>query len=136
MRYWGMDFIRCPHCKNYPLKLIPLETVEEDVDTSGLEFPLCRNYCAYLDKPIRKGEKYPCDKCLRIGIKTGVIYCPKCGRWYPIRNGIVYLLRDNKRRKESDLEFLKKWKDKLPKEIVYKGKPYNLSEVEEQKSQQ
>lgn len=129
MRYWGLDFIRCLHCKNYPLKLIPLETVEEDVDTTGLELPLCRNYCAYLDKSIKQGEEYPCEKCLRIGIRTGVLYCSKCNRWYPVKNGIVYLLRDNKRRKESEIEFLKKWKEKLPKEIVYNGLPYNLSEA-------
>ncbi len=130
MRYWGIDFIRCPHCKNFPLKIIPLEVVEENVDTSGLELPLCRNYCAYLGKTIKPGEQYPCDKCLRIGIKTGVLYCENCRRWYPIRNGIVYLLKDNKRKEKSDKEFLAKWKDKLPEYIVYEGKPYNLSQEE------
>ncbi len=130
MRYWGIDFIRCPHCKNFPLKIIPLEVVEEDVDTSGLEFPLCRNYCAYLGKIIKPGEQYPCDKCLRIGIKTGVLYCENCKRWYPIKNGIVYLLKDNKRKEKSDKEFLAIWKEELPEYIVYEGKPYNLSQEE------
>ena len=130
MRYWGIDFIRCPHCKNFPLKIIPLEVVEEDVDTSGLEFPLCRNYCAYQDTSIKPGEQYPCDRCLRVGIKTGVLYCENCKRWYPIKNGIVYLLKDNKRKEKSDKEFLSKWKDKLPEYIVYEGKPYSLSQEE------
>ncbi len=127
MRYWGLDYIKCIYCKSFPLKIIPLETVEEDVDTTGLELPLCRNYCAYLGEEIIEGKKYPCDRCLRIGIKTGVLYCSKCGRWYPIRNGILEMLRDNKRKKEVDKEFLRKWRDKLPEEIVMHGKPYNLA---------
>ena len=128
MRYWGMDYIRCIYCKNFPLKLIPLETVKEEVDVSGLEFPLCRNYCAYLGEEIKRDKQYPCSECLSIGIRNGVLYCDKCGRWYPIRDGIVHMLRDNKRREAVDKEFLRRWRDKLPEEIVVKGKPFNLSE--------
>ncbi|WP_440059843.1 Trm112 family protein [Thermogladius sp. 4427co] len=127
MRHWGLDFIRCVECKHYPLQFIVLEQEEQDVDTTGLEFPVCKNYCAFLGKPIIKGEKYPCEKCLRIGIKTGVLYCPNCGRWYPIKNGIVYLLPDKRRKPESDIRFLEAYKDRLPEKIVYEGKPFSLS---------
>ncbi|MGC9011868.1 Trm112 family protein [Thermogladius sp.] len=129
MRYWGVDFIRCVECKYHPLQLVVLESEEQDVDVTGLEFPICRNYCAYLNKPVVKGEQYPCDRCLRVGIKTGVLYCPNCGRWYPIKNGIVYLLPDKKRKAESDLKFLEAYRDKLPSHVVYEGKPFNLSKT-------
>lgn len=128
MRYWALDFLQCIHCKNYPLKLIPIEVEERSVDTTGMEFPLCKNYCGYLGEKIVLGKNYPCDKCLRIGIKTGILYCDKCGRWYPIRNGILYMLKDSKRREESDKEFLRRYKDKIPDEILRNGKPFNLSE--------
>lgn len=127
MRYWGLDYIRCIYCKNYPLKLIPLEVVREEVDTSGLEFPLCKNYCGYLDKNVVQGVEYPCKECLAIGIRSGVLYCEKCGRWYPIKTGILHMLRDSKRRENADKEFLRKWKDKLPREILVEGKPYNIA---------
>ncbi len=128
MRYWALDFIQCINCKNYPLKLIPIETVEQEVDTKGLEFPLCKNYCGFLGEKIVYGKNYPCSKCMRIGIKTGILYCPKCKHWYPIRNGILYMLKDSKRKKESDKEFLRKYRDKIPREILLEGKPYNLAE--------
>lgn len=126
MRYWGMDYIKCIHCGSFPLKMIPLETREENVDTSGLEFPLCRSYCAYLNENIIQGKTYPCDKCLTIAIVNGVLYCDKCGRWYPIINGILHILKDSKRKEDADKEFLRRWRDKLPEEIVIRGKPFNL----------
>ncbi len=128
MRYWGLDYLVCVHCKNFPLKIIVLDAKEEDVDTTGLEFPLCKNYCGFLDKNIVSGEKYPCEKCLRIAIREAILYCPKCKRWYPVKNGIVYMLRDNKRREENDKEFLRKWREKIPEEILREGKPYNLAD--------
>ena len=128
MRYWGLDYLRCLYCKNFPLEIVILDSREEDVDTSGLEFPLCKNYCAYLKEEVKPGKQYPCEKCLRVAINEAVLYCPKCKRWYPVRNGIVYMLRDGKRREESDKEFLRKWRDKLPEEILREGKPYNIAD--------
>lgn len=128
MRYWSLDFLRCLHCKNYPLELIPLEIEQQDIDASGLTFPICRNYCGYLKEEIKQDKEYPCAECLRIAVKTGILYCSKCQRWYPIRNGIVYMLRDSKRREESDKEFLRKYREKIPETILRSGKPFNLAE--------
>ncbi|MET1159956.1 MAG: Trm112 family protein [Thermoprotei archaeon] len=132
MRYWGLDYLRCIYCKAFPLKLIPLETTKEEVDVSGLELPLCKNYCGYLNEHIKPSKEYPCKECLSIGVKTGVLYCEKCKHWYPIRDGIVHILRDSKRREGEDKEFLRKWRDKLPREVLIEGKPYNIAdEIEE-----
>ncbi|MEM0380587.1 MAG: Trm112 family protein [Desulfurococcaceae archaeon] len=129
MRYWGIDYIKCIYCSNYPLKLIVLDYVKESIDTAGLEKPLCRNYCGYLNESIQKNKEYPCNECLSIGIREAVLYCDKCNRWYPVINGILQMLRDNKRKESVEKEFLKKWSDKLPKQIVYEGKPFNLSNI-------
>jgi len=62
-------------------------------------------------------------------IIEGVIVCPKCSRWYPIRDEIPEMLPDELRKKNEDLPFLKKWKARIPKKIVAEGKPFNLKKT-------
>jgi uncharacterized protein YbaR (Trm112 family) len=59
-------------------------------------------------------------------IVEGVIVCPKCLRWYPIRDEIPEMLPDELRKENGDLQFLKKWKAKMPEKVVYEGKPFSL----------
>ncbi|MEN3034964.1 MAG: Trm112 family protein [Candidatus Methanosuratincola sp.] len=60
-------------------------------------------------------------------INEGVLVCKSCNRWYPIINDIPHMLPDDMREPEEDLEFLERWKEKIPAEIVEKGKPFNLT---------
>jgi uncharacterized protein YbaR (Trm112 family) len=59
-------------------------------------------------------------------IVEGLIVCPKCLRWYPIRDEIPEMLPDELRKEVEDLPFLKKWKASIPEKIVYDGKPFSL----------
>ncbi len=59
-------------------------------------------------------------------IVEGVILCPKCNRWYPIRDEIPEMLPDELREENEDISFMKKWKDKFPKKTLTEGKPSNL----------
>jgi len=59
-------------------------------------------------------------------VVQGMIVCPKCLRWYPIRDEIPEMLPDELRKRNEDLPFLKKWKSKTPKNILTEGKPFNL----------
>ncbi|MGD8545503.1 MAG: Trm112 family protein [Candidatus Bathyarchaeota archaeon] len=59
-------------------------------------------------------------------ITEGLIICPKCLRWYPIRDEIPEMLPDQLRKEVEDLPFLKKWREKIPEEILSEGKPFNL----------
>ena len=59
-------------------------------------------------------------------IIDGMIVCPKCLRWYPIRDEIPEMLPDELREKKDELPFLEKWKNVIPKEILSKGKPFSL----------
>ncbi len=129
MKYWALDLLRCPSCKHYPLKIIVFQQHEIEAPVIRYEKPVCRKHCGYLGKPVKQGENYPCEKCLRIEIDEGIIYCPVCLHWYPIRNGILVMMPDKKRNKQRDIEFLIKHRDKIPPEILEKGKPYNLSET-------
>ncbi len=130
MRHWALDLLACLSCKHYPLKLVVFKEEVEDIDTSGVPRPYCKNYCNYLGMKIREGVEYPCEECLKHEIVEGLLYCPKCLHWYPIKNGVVIMLPDSKRRMESDIEFLRKYRDKLPEEIIENGKPFNLSSEE------
>jgi uncharacterized protein YbaR (Trm112 family) len=59
-------------------------------------------------------------------IVEGIITCPKCLRWYPIRDEIPEMLPDEMRKEQDDLPFMKKWKDKFPRQFLSEGKPFNL----------
>ncbi len=59
-------------------------------------------------------------------ISEGVIFCTKCSRYYPIVEEIPIMLPDELRDKNQDIEFLKKYKDKLPEKILSKGSPWHL----------
>lgn len=59
-------------------------------------------------------------------IEEGMIVCPSCSRWFPIREEIPEMLPDELRKENEDLPFLKKWKDKVPGNILSEGRPFNL----------
>lgn len=59
-------------------------------------------------------------------IVEGVIICPKCLRWYPIRDEIPEMLPDELRKGTEDLPFLKKWASKMPPKVISEGKPFVL----------
>ena len=59
-------------------------------------------------------------------IVEGVIICPKCLRWYPIRDEIPEMLPDELREEKNELRFLQKWKNKIPQKILLEGNPFHL----------
>jgi len=61
-------------------------------------------------------------------IVEGILVCPKCLRWYPIRDEIPEMLPDELRDRRSEIDFLKKWREKIPENILLNGKPFNLKE--------
>jgi len=66
-------------------------------------------------------------------IVEGIIICPKCLRWYPIRDEIPEMLPDELREEKDELPFLRKWKDKTTQKIISEGKPFNLKKENEKK---
>jgi len=60
-------------------------------------------------------------------IAEGVIICPKCLRWYPIRDEIPEMLPDELREEKDETPFLQKWKNKMSPKILAEGKPFNLA---------
>jgi uncharacterized protein YbaR (Trm112 family) len=60
-------------------------------------------------------------------VVDGVLLCDACDRFYPIIDEIPVMLPDELRSRKEDTEFLAKWKDRMPKEMLASGKPVNLS---------
>ncbi len=66
-------------------------------------------------------------------IVEGIIVCPKCLRWYPIRDEIPEMLPDELRNERDEIDFLRKWRDKIPEKILSNGKPFNLKNASKPK---
>jgi uncharacterized protein YbaR (Trm112 family) len=62
-----------------------------------------------------------------IEIETGLLFCSKCKRWFPIVETIPQMLPDEYRDEEADILFLKTNKDLLDKTFFKQNlKPFNL----------
>ncbi len=60
-------------------------------------------------------------------IESGILFCEKCNRWFPIIETIPQMLPDEFRDKEKDIEFLKTKKNLLEEEFLSKDlKPFNI----------
>jgi len=59
-------------------------------------------------------------------VSEGVIVCSKCSRFYPIIEEIPIMLPDELRDKKLEINFLKKYKEKLPEKIIKNGLPWHL----------
>ena len=59
-------------------------------------------------------------------VSEGVLFCSKCSRFYPIIEEIPIMLPDELRDKKQEMEFLEKFKDKLPEKIITKANPWHL----------
>lgn len=99
-----IDILACPIDKSYPLKLIEIE-IENKSNNDKHEKEEMKEYTV---------------------VKEGILYCDKCFRFYPIKEEIPILLPDDLREKDKDLEFLNKWKEKIPEYILEKANPWHL----------
>ncbi len=129
MKYRLMDILACPICKTFPLKLIVFNEKTYDYDVQPSKDVVCEEYCGlnreYVSKLSR--ELLDCKSCLKREVAEGILICEKCLRWYPIIDEIPHMLPDELRDKDEDLAFLKKYRDRIPEEILTSGKPWNLS---------
>lgn len=91
-----LTYLQCIKCRHDPFDLIELETKSMDNE-----------------KDI-------------IVIENGILFCSNCNYFYPIIEGIPIILPDDLRDKNKDIEFLKKWKLKIPEKIIKEGNPWHL----------
>ena len=63
---------------------------------------------------------------LDIEIESGILFCSKCKRWYPIIDTIPQMLPDDLRKEKTEKIFLSTWKKIVPEVILTQGIPFNL----------
>jgi len=102
MKYWLMDILACPakDCRSE----LELEVFEShDIETE--------------DGTVEE-------------IDAALITCPKCGRWYPVIDGIACMLPDDLRmegkQRREEVAFLDNWKEKIDDQILENGIPFGL----------
>jgi len=125
-----LDILACPMDKNYPLDLIELHVKEFEKDNLSGESNFVKddknskknNLLINQENDIR-GEE---NKDKIIVIIEGILYCQKCLRFYPIIDEIPIMLPDELREKEKDLEFLNRWKNNIPQNILNNANPWHL----------
>ncbi len=59
-------------------------------------------------------------------VQEGLLLCKSCNRFYPITEEIPIILPDELRDKKKDMEFLEKWKESIPNELLISLKPWTL----------
>jgi len=65
---------------------------------------------------------------IEVEISSGLLFCDKCNRWFPIIDTIPQMLPDAYREKKKDLQFLKANKSLIDAEMLKKElKPYDIS---------
>jgi uncharacterized protein YbaR (Trm112 family) len=102
MKRWLMDILACPRSD-------------------------CRNK---LNLDVYRSHSVETDDESHEEIDEALITCPKCGRWYPVIDGIACMLPDDLRlqgrQKTEETGFLERWKDRLPANVVKGGIPFGL----------
>ncbi len=130
VRYYHLELLACPECRNPRLLVYSLKESIKEFDDSVASKLKCRKWCYLYDRPASTVPLDTCRKtCMFREIDEGVIVCPSCGRWYPIVNSIPVLMDDKYRDVERDREFAERVKDKLPSWIKqYMLHPLSLHE--------
>jgi uncharacterized protein len=97
-----LDILACPMDKHYPLELFEINIKKDNEN------------------------KNDHDNNNNIVITEGILFCTKCSRFYPIIEEIPVMLPDELREKQTDIDFLKRWNNKLPEKIIKHGNPWHL----------
>jgi uncharacterized protein YbaR (Trm112 family) len=59
-------------------------------------------------------------------VEEGLLLCRTCLRFYPITEEIPIILPDELRDKKKDMEFLKKWNEAIPDDLLKNLKPWTI----------
>jgi uncharacterized protein len=103
-----LDILACPIDKHYPLELFEINIKKYNYNNNN-------------------------HNNSDIVISEGILFCTKCSRYYPIIEEIPVMLPDELREKQTDIDFLRKWSDKIPEKVIKCGNPWHLSDIKNYK---
>ena len=88
MKHRVLDFLVCPECiSGFSLKIFSIEKQNHSVESRTFG----RHHCSFYDK---KPADIDCTECFRTEVTDGILTCKKCGRQFPVINGIPRILPD------------------------------------------
>lgn len=116
-----LDILVCPFDKITALDLLEFETESKSQDRSESS-----NLDIIQDEEAKESQTQTRESVDSTIIKEGMLLCKTCNRFYPITEEIPIILPDELRDKKKDLEFLKKWKDAVPSDLLSKLKPWSV----------
>jgi uncharacterized protein len=112
-----LEILACPIDKHTPLELFEINVILTNNVSHSVNGTDVTDTKSENDKP-KVAEN-------RI-IKEGVLFCSECSRFFPIIDEIPIMLPDELREKDKDLQFLRTWRDKIPRKILEYGQPWHL----------
>ena len=81
-----------------------------------LACPICKHHPLELSEINSEGDM----------VSEGVLFCDPCSRFFPIIEEIPIMLPDDLRDKKQEMDFLNRFKDRIPEKIITKANPWHL----------
>jgi uncharacterized protein YbaR (Trm112 family) len=131
-----LDILVCPFDKVTSLDLVEFQSLDESANVNTIkESNMSASEPADHSskdtvKPNVNLEKndtssQSSDKFSTI-VQEGLLLCKSCYRFYPITEEIPIILPDELRDKKKDIEFLNKWKELIPVDLLKNLKPWSI----------
>ena len=131
-----LDILVCPFDKVTSLDLIEFQLTEglsgnaakvENLNTST-SGPIRSSPTTTVKSTDKEDNPKPdsTDKELSDIVKEGLLLCKSCSRFYPIMQEIPIILPDELRDRKKDMEFLKRWRESIPSDLLTTLKPWTI----------
>jgi uncharacterized protein YbaR (Trm112 family) len=130
-----LDILVCPFDKVTSLDLVEFQSLDESANVNTIKesnMPTSEP-ADHSSKDTEKSNvnlkndasSQSSDKFSTI-VQEGLLLCKSCYRFYPITEEIPIILPDELRDKKKDIEFLNKWKELIPVDLLKNLKPWSI----------
>jgi uncharacterized protein YbaR (Trm112 family) len=127
-----LDILVCPFDKVTSLELLEFQLASNSqVQTDEAEKPPPNTSNSMVPDPSMLTKRENGHSIQNESLKQtevvaeGLLLCKTCERFYPIMEEIPIILPDELRDKKKDIEFLNKWKERIPVDLLTNLKPWS-----------
>lgn len=109
MKHRLIDLLACPRCgQKRPRLTCEAEETEKREFKIKFSAAACKEWCAFKQKKVQMGRRYPCRECFSAEIIRGTLTCPRCKESFPILRGIPRMLTGELREEAKTGDWEKK----------------------------
>jgi uncharacterized protein YbaR (Trm112 family) len=127
-----LDILVCPFDKVTPLELLEFQSTSDsrahtkEAEKSILNTSNSTGQDASTTAKMDNGRSNQNETLQQTEIvEEGLLLCKTCQRFYPIVEEIPIILPDELRDKKKDIEFLNKWRERIPVDLMTRLKPWS-----------